>query len=425
MILFLIILLFVLILLRTPIAFSLMAVSIIGIGWTGIEFLEIIPRKMYFGINNFSLLAIPLFVLAGEIMSKGGMSQRIVNFSKLLIGPLPGGLAMVVIISSVFFAALTGTAIAAAAAIGGMLLPLMKKEGYDEGFSSALVASASTVGPIIPPSIIFILFGVMANQSISDLFIGGIVPGILMGVGLMIYSYFVGKKNNYKSMDSFPPIKDILLGFKDAILALLMPAIIIGGIISGLFTATESGVIAVLYAILISTLVYKELTFKKLYDALVSSTKTSIGIIFLIGSAAVFIWFVSFNNVPEQIQNMLGIFAENPLLLLLVINIVLLIAGTFIDTISAVTIFTPIFLPLILATNIDPIHFGVVMAVNLSIGMITPPVGVCLFVVSSISKVDIKKIIKSIIPQLAILIVVLVIITYVPWLITYPVSLFK
>ncbi|MBW0764913.1 MULTISPECIES: TRAP transporter large permease [Mammaliicoccus] len=425
MILFLIILLFVLILLRTPIAFSLMAVSIIGIGWTGIEFLEIIPRKMYFGINNFSLLAIPLFVLAGEIMSKGGMSQRIVNFSKLLIGPLPGGLAMVVIISSVFFAALTGTAIAAAAAIGGMLLPLMKKEGYDEGFSSALVASASTVGPIIPPSIIFILFGVMANQSISDLFIGGIVPGILMGVGLMIYSYFVGKKNNYKSMDSFPPIKDILLGFKDAILALLMPAIIIGGIISGLFTATESGVIAVLYAILISTLVYKELTFKKLYDALVSSTKTSVGIIFLIGSAAVFIWFVSFNNVPEQIQNMLGIFAENPLLLLLVINIVLLIAGTFIDTISAVTIFTPIFLPLILATNIDPIHFGVVMAVNLSIGMITPPVGVCLFVVSSISKVDIKKIIKSIIPQLAILIVVLVIITYVPWLITYPVSLFK
>ncbi|MGK9045442.1 TRAP transporter large permease [Mammaliicoccus vitulinus] len=425
MILLLIILLFVLIIIRMPIAFSLMTVSIIGIGWTGIEFLEIIPRKMYFGINNYSLLAVPLFVLAGEIMSKGGMSERIVNFSKLLIGPLPGGLAMVVIISSVFFAALTGTAIAAAAAIGGMLLPLMKKEGYDEGFSSALVASASTVGPIIPPSIIFILFGVMANQSISDLFIGGIVPGILMGIGLMIYSYFVGKKNNYKSMDSFPPVKDVLLGFKDAILALLMPAIIIGGIISGLFTATESGVIAVLYAILISTLVYKELTFKKLYDALISSTKTSVGIIFLIGSAAVFIWFVSFNNVPDQIQNMLGIFAENPLLLLLVINIVLLIAGTFIDTISAVTIFTPIFLPLILATSIDPIHFGVIMAVNLSIGMITPPVGVCLFVVASISKVDIKKIIKSIIPQLAILIVILVIITYVPWLITYPVSLFK
>lgn len=425
MILLLIILLFALIIIRMPIAFSLMTVSIIGIGWTGIEFLEIIPRKMYFGINNFSLLAVPLFVLAGEIMSKGGISERIVNFSKLLIGPLPGGLAMVVIISSVFFAALTGTAIAAAAAIGGMLLPLMKKEGYDEGFSSALVASASTVGPIIPPSIIFILFGVMANQSISDLFIGGIVPGILMGVGLMIYSYFVGKKNNYKSMDSFPPVKDVLLGFKDAILALLMPAIIIGGIISGLFTATESGVIAVLYAILISTLVYKELTFKKLYDALISSTKTSVGIIFLIGSAAVFIWFVSFNNVPEQIQDMLGIFAENPLLLLLVINIVLLIAGTFIDTISAVTIFTPIFLPLILATNIDPIHFGVIMAVNLSIGMITPPVGVCLFVVSSISKVDIKKIIKAILPQLAILILILVIITYVPWLITYPVSLFK
>ncbi|PTE24444.1 C4-dicarboxylate ABC transporter permease [Staphylococcus equorum] len=425
MILFLIILLFVLIIIRMPIAFSLMTVSIIGIGWTGVEFLEIIPRKMYFGINNFSLLAIPLFVLAGEIMSKGGMSKRIVEFSKLLIGPLPGGLAMVVIISSVFFAALTGTAIAAAAAIGGMLLPLMKKEGYDEGFSASLVASAATVGPIIPPSIIFILFGVMANQSISDLFIGGVVPGILMGVGLMIYSYFVGKKEGYKSMDSFPPLKDILLGFKDAVLALLMPAIIIGGIVSGLFTATESGVIAVLYAIIISSVVYRELNFKKLYEALISSTKTSVGIIFLIGSAAIFIWFVSFNNVPEQLQSMLGVFADNPILLLLVINIVLLIAGTFIDTISAVTIFTPIFLPLIMATNIDPIHFGVIMAVNLSIGMITPPVGVCLFVVSSISKVHIKKIIKSVTPQLAILLVILIIITYVPWLITYPVSLFK
>ena len=226
-------------------------------------------------------------------------------------------------------------------------------------------------------------------------------------------------------MDSFPPLKDILLGFKDAVLALLMPAIIIGGIVSGLFTATESGVIAVLYAIIISSVVYRELNFKKLYEALISSTKTSVGIIFLIGSAAIFIWFVSFNNVPEQLQSMLGVFADNPILLLLVINIVLLIAGTFIDTISAVTIFTPIFLPLIMATNIDPIHFGVVMAVNLSIGMITPPVGVCLFVVSSISKVHIKKIIKSVTPQLAILLVILIIITHVPWLITYPVSLFK
>lgn len=425
MILLLILLLFALIIIRMPIAFALLSVSIIGIGWTGIEFLEVIPRKLYFGINNFSLLAIPLFVLAGEIMSKGGMSKRIVNFSKLLIGPLPGGLAMVVIISSVFFAALTGTAIAAAAAIGGMLLPLMKKEGYNESFSASLVASAATVGPIIPPSIIFILFGVMANQSISDLFIGGVVPGILMAIGLMIYSYFIGKREGYKSMDRFPPLKDILLGFKDAILALLMPAIIIGGIVSGLFTATESGMIAVLYAIIISGVVYRELSLKKLYEAVISSTKTSVGIIFLIGSAATFIWFVSFNDVPAQIQSMLGVFAENPILLLLVINIVLLIAGTFIDTISAVTIFTPIFLPLIMATNIDPIHFGVIMAVNLSIGMITPPLGVCLFVVSSISKVHIKKIIKSVIPQLIILIVILIIITYVPWLITYPVSLFK
>ena len=425
MILLLILLLFALIIIRMPIAFALLSVSIIGIGWTGIEFLEVIPRKLYFGINNFSLLAIPLFVLAGEIMSKGGMSKRIVNFSKLLIGPLPGGLAMVVIISSVFFAALTGTAIAAAAAIGAMLLPLMKKEGYNESFSASLVASAATVGPIIPPSIVFILFGVMANQSISDLFIGGVVPGILMAIGLMVYSYFIGKREGYKSMDRFPPLKDILLGFKDAVLALLMPAIIIGGIVSGLFTATESGVIAVLYAIIISGVVYRELNLKKLYDAVISSTKTSVGIIFLIGSAATFIWFVSFNDVPAQIQSMLGIFAENPILLLLVINIVLLIAGTFIDTISAVTIFTPIFLPLIMATNIDPIHFGVIMAVNLSIGMITPPLGVCLFVVSSISKVHIKKIIKSVIPQLIILIVILIIITYVPWLITYPVSLFK
>ncbi|WP_221568429.1 TRAP transporter large permease [Alkalihalobacillus sp. TS-13] len=421
----LVVLLFLLILIRIPIAFALGFISILGIFLADPGLLINVPRKVFSGVNNFTLVAVPLFILAGEIMSKGGISKRLINFSKTLVGPLPGGLAMVVVLASVFFSALTGTAIAAAAAIGGMMIPAMNKEGYDVRFSSSLVATSATIGPIIPPSIVLILYGVIASVSIGDLFIAGVIPGLLMGIGLMAYSYYVGKKEGYRSSDRRATLKEVAIGAKDAILALIMPVIIIGGIVSGVFTPTESGVIAVVYALIIGMFVYREISLKDLWPIMLETAKTTAAIVFLIGSASLFIWFLSFNRIPNQLIEMMGNVSENPILLLLIINIVLLIAGTFIDTISAVSIFTPLFLPLVLAGGIDPVHFGIILAVNLTIGMVTPPLGVCLFVTSSIAKIGVPKMFKYLFPQIAILIIILLIITYIPEVILFPVELFK
>lgn len=418
----LIILLFILIIARVPVAFAMAFISVVGIAANDISLLSNVPRNIFSGVNSFTLVAIPLFILAGEIMAKGGISQRLIDFSKIIVGPIPGGLALVVIISSVFFSALTGTAIAAAAAIGGMLIPTMLKEGYDQGFTTSLIATSSTIGPIIPPSIVLILYGVIASVSISDLFITGILPGILMALGLAIYSIIIGKKHGYVIKGNKVNFKTFMLSLKDAVLALLMPVIIIGGIISGIFTATESGVIAVFYALIISIFVYKEISMKDLWNVLKNSAATTAGIIFLIASASVFIWYINYESIPNQLMNLMGFAADNPFLLLLIINIILLLAGTFIDTISAVTIFTPLFAPMVLAVGIDPVHFGIILAVNLTIGMVTPPLGVCLFVVSSIAKQKVPIMFKHLFPQVGILIAVLIIVTYVPDLIMFPVE---
>lgn len=420
----LIILLFILIILRVPIPFAMAFISIIGIAASDISLLTNVPRNIFSGVNSFTLVAIPLFILAGEIMARGGISKRLIEFSKIIVGPIPGGLALVVIVSSVFFSAITGTAIAAAAAIGGMLIPTMLKEGYDKGFTTSLIATSSTIGPIIPPSIVLILYGVISSVSISDLFIAGVLPGLLMAIALAIYSIIIGKKHGYviKRTEKVT-VKLFLNSLKDAVLALLMPVIIIGGIISGVFTATESGVIAVFYALIISIFVYREISLKDFWAVLKSSASTTAGIIFLISSAAIFIWYINYESIPTQLMNIMGFAAENPLLLLLIINIILLIAGTFIDTISAVTIFTPLFAPMVLAVGIDPVHFGIILAVNLTIGMVTPPLGVCLFVVSSIAKQKVPTMFKHLFPQVGILLLVLLIVTYLPQLIMLPVKL--
>ncbi|MFB4163259.1 TRAP transporter large permease [Alteribacillus sp. JSM 102045] len=418
-------LLFGLILLRVPIAFALGAVSMLGIILTEPSLLINVPRQIYGGIESFSLIAVPLFILAGEVMTRGGISERLIRFSQMLVGFMPGGLAMVVIVASMFFSALTGTAIAAAAAIGGMMLPAMKRENYDTGFSASLVATSATIGPIIPPSIVLILFGVIASVSIGDLFIAGFVPGILMGLGLMVYSFIMGKKNNYKARESLPRPGEFFRGLVDAMLALIMPLIIIGGIISGIFTATESGVVAVVYALIIGMFVYKELSLKDLKDVFIETGKTTASIVFLIGTASLFIWFLSYKNIPSQLTEMLGPVAENPIMLLLVINIILLLAGTFIDTISAVSIFTPLFLPLVTAAGIDPVHFGIIMAVNLTIGMATPPLGVTLFVTARIAQIKVQEMFKHLFPQVGILIAVLLIITYIPEISLYLPELYR
>lgn len=409
----LIALLFVLFLFRIPIAFGIGITSLVGL-WLSDTDLIVVSQKIFSGIDSFSLVAIPLFILAGEIMTAGGISKRLVDFAALLVGHLPAGLAMVAVLACTFFSAISGSAIADAAAIGGILIPAMIAQGYDRRFASTLVASASTIGPVIPPSIPMILYGVMASVSIGDLFMAGVVPGILMAAALMVYVFYYGVKNNIKGRENKPTFGEIMHGLKDASLALLLPIIIIGGFRTGVFTATESGVIAVVYALLVGSLVYKELDWKALPKIFLETAVSSATILFVIGNATLFTWLLSYHQIPDQVSNMVTAISSEPWVMLLIINIILLIAGTFIDTTSALTIFTPLFLPMILAAGIDPVHFGIILMVNLTIGMITPPLGVCLFVTSSIAKVNLADMVKPLMPQLLVLLFVLALVTYWP-----------
>lgn len=408
-----ILLLFITFIIGTPIAFSLGLVSLGGVIVSGFPPMVVIQR-MFTGADSIALIAIPLFMFAGELMFQGGMSKRLVNFADTLIGHFPSGLAMVSILACMFFAAITGSAIAATAAIGGIMIPLMKEKGYENTFSAPLLACGGSIGPIIPPSIPLLLYGVMANVSVGKLFIGGFIPGILMGIGLMIYSYLIGKKRNYKGREIKAPNGEILKSAKDAFLALLMPVIIIGGIMSGKFTATESGAIAVFYAIAVGMFFYKELKIENMFQVLVNCAKSTGQVLIVVAFASLFTWIITVNQIPQQISAYLSSAISNKIVLLLVINVILLIAGTFIDTTSALVIFAPLFIPLVQAFDVDLIHFGLIMAVNLSIGMCTPPLGVCLFVSGSIAKVSLKEQMRDLLPMVGILILVLLIITYIP-----------
>ena len=413
-----ILLLFVLFLVGIPICFSLGLVSIVGMVQGATPMIVVIQR-LFTGADSTALIAIPLFILAGGLMVQGGISNRIVSFADALIGHFPSGLALVSILACMFFAAITGSAIAATAAIGGIMIPIMREKNYEDTFSAPLIACGGSIGPIIPPSIPLLLYGTMANVSVGKLFIGGFIPGIIMGVGLMIYSYIVGKKRHYVGREKKASREEILRTGKDALLALIMPIIIIGGILSGIFTATESGAIACAYAIVIGGLVYRELKLKNMFALLVDCAKSTGQVLVVVACASLFTWVITVAQVPQTVSALLSDSIHSRVLLLLIINIILLIAGTFIDTTSALVIFTPLFLPLVQAMGIDLIHFGLVMAVNLTIGMCTPPLSVCLFVSGSIAKVSLKEQMRDLLPMLGVLLIVLLIITYIPQTVTF------
>lgn len=413
-----ILLLFVLFLVGIPICFSLGLVSIVGMVQGATPMIVVIQR-LFTGADSTALIAIPLFILAGGLMVQGGISNRIVSFADALIGHFPSGLALVSILACMFFAAITGSAIAATAAIGGIMIPIMREKNYEDTFSAPLIACGGSIGPIIPPSIPLLLYGTMANVSVGKLFIGGFIPGIIMGVGLMIYSYIVGKKRHYVGREKKASREEILRTGKDALLALIMPIIIIGGILSGIFTATESGAIACAFAIVIGGLVYRELKLKNMFALLVDCAKSTGQVLVVVACASLFTWVITVAQVPQTVSALLSDSIHSRVLLLLIINIILLIAGTFIDTTSALVIFTPLFLPLVQAMGIDLIHFGLVMAVNLTIGMCTPPLGVCLFVSGSIAKVSLKEQMRDLLPMLGVLLIVLLIITYIPQTVTF------
>ncbi len=400
-----------------PIAFSLGIVSTGALASMGTPLLVVVQR-LFTGVDSIPLIAVLLFTLAGALMQRGGISMRLIEFADVLVGHLPSGMAMVTIVACMFFAAITGSAIAATAAIGGIMIPVMTEKGYDKSFTCSLMATGGSIGPIIPPSIPLLVYGVLANCSVAKLFLGGIVPGLLMGVGLMIYSFFLGKKRHYIGREHRATKREILHAGKDAVWALLTPVIIMGGILSGVFTATEAAGVACVYAAVIGGFVYKELNLKGLIDSLIESSKTTGIVLIVVGFASLFTWVITMQMIPQQIAGFLSANIHSKFLLLLVINIILLIAGTFIDTTSAIVIFAPLFLAIAPVFGIDPVHLGVMMAVNLSIGMCTPPLGVCLFVSSEIGGISLKQMMKELMPQLLVLIVVLLIITYIPGTVT-------
>lgn len=405
--------LFFVFLLGIPIAFSLGAVTLGGLISAGLP-LEVVVQRMFTGVDNFSLVAIPLFVLAGNLMAVGGISRRITNFAEAMVGHWPGGLGMVVIVAAMIFAAVTGSAIAAAAAIGGILISEMMEKGYSREYSAALVACAGTIGPIIPPSIPLVVYGVMVGSSIARLFMAGVVPGLIMGLMLMLFNYWISRSRGYIGRPKKASWGEIARGFQDAVLALLMPLIIIGGIVLGVFTPTESAGIAVAYALLLGSLVYRELTWKGVIDSFRDAAISSGVILTVLMTASLFIWFLTVKMLPQQITTLLLGVVHSKWVGLLIMNIILLIAGTFIDTISALTIFVPLFLPLVKALNIDLVHFGMIVAMNLTIGMVTPPLGVCLFVSCGIAKTGMREIMKDLLILLIPLMVTLALVTYIP-----------
>ena len=373
-----------------------------------------VSQRMTTGIDNFALLAIPFFILAGEIMNRGGIANRLIDFAKSLIGSLPGGLAYVNIISAMLFGAISGSAIAAASAIGSTLTEKMAKDGYPREFSAAVNISASTTGLLIPPSNVLIIFALASGgtASVAALFIAGYIPGILVGLAIMMMVYFYARKKGLPKEERVG-FKKLFRDFRNAFLSLTLLVIVVGGIVVGIFTATEAAAIAVVYAMLLG-FVNRELKFADFRPILLRSAKTTAIVMFLIATSMAMSWLFSFESIPQSLTGFLLESVKNPLLVLLFINITLLVVGTFMDMTLAVLIFTPIFLPVVMALGMHPVQFGMVIVLNLCIGVCTPPVGTLLFVGSGVAKVPVTKVIKPLLPLLAAMTAVLLILTYVP-----------
>lgn len=386
--------------------------------------LVMVPQILYTGIDSFSFMAVPFFMLAGSFMSAGGVTRRLVSFSQAIVGSLWGGLAQVVCFAGMFFAAISGSSAATTAAIGSTMIDEMEKKGYSRDFAAGTVASAGTVGIVIPPSITMVVYGVVAGVSIGKLFIGGFAPGILMGLSMCAVAYFISKKNGWKGEGKFT-IRNLLVSFKDSFFALLTPVIIIGGIYGGIFTPTEAAAVAAVYGLTVGLFVYKELKWKDIPEHIFKAVLGTVMIMFIVGGAKVFGWMLTNLRIPQQLANAVISATMSPTLFLLVVNVLFLIAGTMVNASSAIVILCPIVLPIALSLGIDPVFFGVLMVVNLAIGCITPPVGLDLFVASAITKVSIDRLIKATMPYLAVLIVDLIVLTYVPDIIMFLPRLMK
>lgn len=399
-------------LLRFPIAFALGISCLVYILVADIP-LIVIPMKLYSGIDVFVLLSVPGFILAGNLMNEGGLTAKIISFCNHLFGHIRGGLALTNVGASMLFAGISGTAVSDTASIGSVMIPAMTKDGYSKEFASALTAASSTVGPIIPPSIPMIIAATLSGMSVGKLFLASAIPGFILGISFMFVTYFISVKRNYPKHPRSSFVQ-VAKGFVETFWAMLMIFIILFGIIGGVFTPTEASIVAVLYALCIGIFIYKKLNIKNIQQVIFDSMKTTASLMILIGFANLFGWILITEKLPFYITEQLMVFGDNKIIVLLLINIILLFIGSFMETIAALLILFPTLLKVAVTVGVDPIHFAVIVVLNLIIGLTTPPVGVCLFVASGIGKVPMGKISIEIIPFLCVSLFVLLLVTFIP-----------
>lgn len=400
----------------TPIAYSigLSAMATMLVSFDTLPAFATMAQRMATGLESFSLLAIPFFILAGQLMNSGGIAMRLIEFAKVIVGRLPGGLAMVNVVANMLFGAISGSAAASASAIGTIMGPPMEKEGYDKNFSTAINVTSATTGLSIPPSNVLIVYALASGgTSIAALFLAGYIPGILTGLALMLVGAIYAKKKKYPIADKIP-FRQAVKKFVDAIPSLGMLIVVIGGIISGIFTATEAAAIAVVYSLILA-LVYKEVTVKDLPEIIIKTIRTAGMVLFLVAASIGLSWIMSFENIPNVVSQALLSLTSDPFLLLIIINLLLLFVGVFMDMTPAVLVFTPIFLPIVTTQlGLDPIHFGLILILNLNVGLCTPPVGSVLFVGCSVSNLKIQNLIRPLIPFYIAMIIVLLLVTFIP-----------
>ena len=413
---------FVLLLLGIPVAFCLGLSSLVTLYYLDIP-LVVVFQRMASGMNVFALMAIPFFIYAGELMNQSGIAERLVRFAHSLLGRLRGGLGLVTVLSSTMFGAVSGSAVASASAMGSTLVPIMKRDGYDADYAVNVTVTASTTGLLIPPSHNMIIYSIAAGGSVSiiSLFLAGIFPGLLLSLLLMFVAYVLAIMRGYPS-GSFSSLKIILISFAAAIPGLVSALIIVGGILGGIFTATESSAIAVLYTIIVASLVYRSLTWHKFLLASINAVKTTSMVMLIIGTASAFGWLLALTEVPLKLSGMLLSISENPILILLIINVILLLLGTFMDMSPLIVITTPIFLPVATGLGMDPVQFGIILILNLGMGLVTPPIGSVLFVGCAAGGIRVEDSVKSIWPFYFAFLIVLMLVTFVPELSLFLVS---
>lgn len=411
--LFLFAALFTLLVMGVPIAISLAGSCLLYVLLTGRVPDVVVVHRMINGVDSFPLLAIPFFILAGNLMNNGGITSRIFEFAKALMGWMRGGLGHVNVGASIVFSGMSGAAVADAGGLGTIEIKAMKDAGYDEEFSVGITAASSTIGPIIPPSLPMVIYGVMASVSVGQLFVAGLVPGLLMGLVLMAMITIISRRRGY-TRDAVFSIPVLGHTFKRAFLSLLTPVIIVGGIMSGAFTPTEAAIAAVVYALVLGGVVYRSLTWRRLLKVSMETIETTAVILLIVAGASIFAWILTSNQVTQHVVTLLGPFADNPIATLIIINLVLIVVGCFMETIAAITILVPVLLPVAITAGVDPVHFGVIMVLNLMIGLLTPPVGMVLYVLSRVSGISFEKCMRGTLPFLVPLVIALLLVTFVP-----------